>query len=140
DPLTHVDVTVYSGVWLEPEAALVVARGLALQARLATDAHPWVGPPAVDLGQLGVEPLTATERDELHAVADAEDIALMGGPDEIDGYGIEIDLDIDGGLAVEVLVEEAPPRAVAGEPWSAEIVVAYRVMWLWEDEEDAAEE
>src|SRR5690554_65618 len=23
DPLTHVDVTVYSGVWLEPEAALV---------------------------------------------------------------------------------------------------------------------
>ena len=140
DPLTHVEVTVYSGVWLEPAATLVVARRLLPQSRLATDAHPWVGPPDVDLARLGVEPLDEVERAELHAVADAEDIAVMGGPDELDGYGIEIDLDIDGTLAVAVLVEDAPPRAVVGEPWSAELVVAYRVMWVWEDEDDVAQE
>lgn len=140
DPLALVDVTVYAGVWLEPEAALHVARSHAPQARLAIDPHPWVGPHDVDLRELGVEPLTEAERAELHALADAEDLAALAGPDELDGYGIEVDLDIDGVLAVEVHVETEPPRAVVGEPWAGELVVAYRVMWVWEDEQEAAAE
>ena len=140
DPLAYVDVTVYSGVWLEPEAALHVARGIASQARLSTEAHPWVGPADIDLRTIGVEPPTEAERSELHAAADAQDIAAMSGPDELDGYGIGIDLDIDGDLAVEVFVEEAPPDAVVGEPWAGHAVIAYRVMWVWEDDEDAAAE
>lgn len=138
DPLAVVDVTVFSGVWLEPEAALLVARRVAPQARLAIEAHEWAGPARLDLTGLGLEPLEGSERAELHAVADAEDLAALTGPDEIDGYGIEVDLGIDGALAVEVLVEEEPPPAVLAEPWAAGGVVGYRVMWLWDDEEDAA--
>lgn len=139
DPLAVVDVTVFAGVWLEPEAALHVVHGLVPQARLATEAHEWAGPASgADLAGLDIEPLDEPERAELHAAADAHDLAVLAGHDEIDGYGIEADLGIDGALAVEVLVEEAPPPAVAAEPWAAEVVVSYRVMWLWDEEEDAA--
>jgi len=139
DPLATVDMTVFSGVWLEPEAALLVARGVASQARLATEAADWAGPARVDLREIGVAPAPEAERAALHADADAADLAVVGGPDVLDGYGIEIDLDmeIDGAIAIEVFGEEDLPPAIAAEPWASEGVIAYRVAWLWDDEDEA---
>lgn len=137
DPLAAVDVTVYSGVWLEPEAALHVAQRLAPQSRLAMDAHEWTGPARPDLSALGITPLPEPQRLELHELVDAEDLEVLSGPDVLDGYGVEIDLDIDGLVAIEAFGEEEPPPAVLAMPWASGGVVAYRVSWVWEDEEEA---
>ncbi len=142
DPLAMVDVTVYSGVWLEPEAALHVAQRVAPQAQLAMDPHQWVGPAPVDLREVGVVPQPEAERAALHADADAADLGVVVGPDVLDGYGIVVDLDtdIDGSIAIEVFGEEEAPPAVAAEPWAAGGVVAYRVAWLWDEEEESQAE
>ncbi|NLF04687.1 MAG: hypothetical protein GX593_06770 [Actinomycetales bacterium] len=137
DPLAEVDTTVYSGVWLEPDAALQVARRVAAQARLATEPHGWAGPAPVDLRTLGVAPQPEAERVALHADADTSDLAAVRGPDELDGYGIEIDLDIDGMISFEAYGETDPPPAVVGETWAAHGVVAYRVTWFWDDDDEA---
>lgn len=142
DPLAVVDVTVYSGVWLEPEAALHVARRVVPQAQLAMDPHHWVGPAPVDLRAIGMAPQPEAERAALHADADTGDLGAVVGPDELDGYGIVVDLDteIDGTIALEVFGEEDVPPAIAAEPWAAGGVVAYRVAWLWDEEEESQAE
>lgn len=137
DPLAEVDVTVFAGVWLEPDAALQVARRVAPQSRLATEPHGWAGPAPVDLRELGVAPQPAAEREALHASADESDLQAVQAPDELDGYGIEIDLDIDGVISLEAYGETDPPSAVVGEPWAAHGVVAYRVAWFWDDDDEA---
>ncbi|MDQ2624885.1 MAG: hypothetical protein M3Y20_06965, partial [Actinomycetota bacterium] len=91
----------------------------------------------VDLRELGIAPQPEAERVALHAAADESDLEAVAGDDVLDGYGIEIDLDIDGGIAIEVFGEDEPPPAVLAEPWAAGGVVAYRVVWLWDDEDEA---
>lgn len=131
DPQASVDLTVYSDVWLEPAVALAVTRRTHPRARLAMTATPWAGPP---LGTGGPDAPRATElpertRRNLHAEADAFDVAALSAPDELDGYGVQLDLGVDGILALEVAGEEVLPLVLAGQPWAERGAVTYRIRW-----------
>lgn len=131
EPEAAIDLTVFSDVWLEPAAALAVMQRVSVRARLAMDAVPWCGPPAGtgELSVLGTTELAAAERRNLHAEADAYDLAALSAPDELTGYGLQADLGIDGLLVLEVSGEEAVPLAIGALPWAADGAIAYRVRW-----------
>ncbi|QTE29343.1 hypothetical protein [Pengzhenrongella sicca] len=135
DPQASIDLTVFTDVWLEPQAALAVLQRVAPQARLAMGAVPWAGPPpgTGEDDAPGTTDLPARVRRNLHAEADAYDVAALSRPDELDGYGALVDLGIDGLIAVEAGGEQALPLALAGLPWAAGGAVTYRVLWAAPD-------
>lgn len=125
------DLTVYSDVWLAPPVALAVTKRVMPSAELAMDPVPWAGPPAGTGVRAvpGVAGLSEALRKNLHAEADAYDVAALSAPDELTGYGIEASVGIDGLVVVEVSGEEVRPLVLAALPWAANGAIAYRVRW-----------
>ncbi len=131
DPAAAVDVTVWSDIWLEPEAGLAVVREAAPGAYLNLPSQDWGGPPR-GTGESpvpGAEDLEPDERRALHAAADEQDVAALAGPATLEGYGVLVDLGLDGILALTVDGETDPPPAVAAVPWATRGAVAYAVRW-----------
>lgn len=126
-----IDLTVYSDVWLEPPAALAVMRGMTPRARLAMDPVPWTGPPpgTGEREAPGTTGLDERLRRNLHAEADAYDVAALSAPDELSGYGVQADLGLDGILVLEVSGEDIVPLVLRALPWAEHGVIAYRVRW-----------
>ncbi|HEY5515818.1 MAG TPA: hypothetical protein VIK12_06385 [Pengzhenrongella sp.] len=126
-----IDLTVYSDVWLEPPAALAVVQRVTPRARLAMDPVPWTGPPpgTGERAVLGTTGLADAVRRNLHAEADAFDVAALSAPDELTGYGVQADLGIDGLLALEVSGEDTIPLVLSALPWAGDGVIAYHVRW-----------
>ncbi|MGV8966848.1 MAG: hypothetical protein ACOH2F_11270 [Cellulomonas sp.] len=129
------DLTVYSDVWLAPPVALAVLKRVMPGAQLAMDPVPWAGPPAgTGVREVpGAAGLSEADRKNLHAEADAYDVAALSAPDELTGYGIEAALGIDGLLALEVSGEDLLPLVLAELPWAANGAIAYRVRWQPQD-------
>ena len=151
DPQAAVDLTVWSGVWLEPDTALAVVRRASPTARLAMDAAPWQAPaPAPGSGgRRTTAPPTAPTpvtglgertRRRLHERAAAVDAAALAAPDVLDGYGIETDLGPDGLVVVEAGGEEAIPLVLRGLDWAEGGAATYRVRWEPPDVEDLERE
>ncbi|WP_265520168.1 hypothetical protein [Oerskovia flava] len=131
DPAAAVDMCVYSDVWLDPHAALAVVAALHPRTRLATEGTPWQGPPQ-GIGERHLyrgEKMDPELRRAVHAAADDVDIAALTGPKVLEGYGIVVDMGVDGFVAVEVGGEERLPLLLRGLPWTAGGAVAYRVRW-----------
>jgi len=130
DPAAAVDLTVWTDIWLEPEATLSVVRQAVPRARLDVGRR-WQGPPAGTgaIPVIGAEDLDAHARAALHAAADNHDLGVLADPQPMTGYGVLADLDLDGMLAVQVFGEPEPPQALAGVPWAKDGAVAYRVTW-----------
>ena len=57
------------------------------------------------------------------------DIAALTSGKILDGYGLVIDMGLDGLVAVEVGGEEQLPLLLRSLPWAAQGAVAYRVRW-----------
>ena len=131
DVHAEIDLTVYTDVWLEPQAALEVMRRVAPGAQLAMDPVPWAGPPPGigETGAPGTTGLSAALRKHLHAEADAFDVAALSAPDELNGYGVQKDLGVDGALLLEVAGEDALPFVLRSLPWAQDGAVTYRVHW-----------
>ncbi len=125
------DLTVYSDVWLAPPVALAVMKRVMPGAELAMDPVPWAGPPAGTGTRVvpGAAGLSEADRKNLHAEADAYDVAALSAPDELTGYGIEVVIGIDGLLALEVSGEDVVPLVLTALPWAANGAIAYRVRW-----------
>ncbi|KGM15220.1 hypothetical protein N867_10720, partial [Actinotalea fermentans ATCC 43279 = JCM 9966 = DSM 3133] len=146
DPAAAVDLTIWSDLWLDPDAALAVMRQAIPRAYLNLPAGTWQGPAhAVGPGGAGhplpgTEPLTQAQREYLHAEADAYDRAMLEEPVPMDSYGLLADLDLDGFVALEIGGETNPPPVVAGLPWAAQGAVAYRVRWEPVEEADLEKE
>lgn len=141
EPAAAVDLTVWSDVWLEPEAALTVMRQAVPRAGLNLPTTAWPGPPQ-QIGQQpvpGAEVLTAEQRAAVHAAADEFDLATLADPAPMHAYGALADLDVDGILALEVGTEE-PPVVVAALPWATNGAVSYRVRWEPADLDDLESE
>lgn len=131
DPAAAVDLTVWTDIWLEPDAALAVVRKALPRAYLNLPTMEWAGPPP----GTGTRPVPGTERMDpaeraaLHERADQHDMAVLSDPPPMNGYGALADLDLDGMIAVEVAGETALPPVMQGVPWAAEGAVAYRITW-----------
>jgi hypothetical protein len=131
DPAAAVDLTVWTDIWLEPEAALAVARQAAPRAELNLPAGDWAGPPP-GTGQRpvpGTEQMDARERQALHVAADERDLAVLRDPPPMQAYGVLADLELDGIIALEVAGETSLPPVIAAVPWAARGAVTYRVRW-----------
>lgn len=131
DPAAAVDLTVWTDIWLEPEAALSVMRRAVPRATLNLPETAWPGPPKW-IGQRparGADDLDPELRRRLHAAADDHDIATLTAPPPMNAYGCLADLDVDGMLALEVGGETTLPPVIAAVPWAGEGAVAYRVRW-----------
>lgn len=126
-----VDMTLYTDVWLEPDAAQSVLQRVDRRVRLALDAEPWQGPP----DGIAEKPLYPGEkmdpefRRRLHAEAEKNDIESLENPPPLDGYGLMLDLGVDGIVAVEIGGEDALPLLLRALPWTADGAVAYRIRW-----------
>jgi hypothetical protein len=146
DPGAAVDLTVFSDVWLEPETGLAVVQRATPSARLAVDAVPWQGPattpqaPATGPDGAPLARLGERVRHRVHARAADFDAAALAAPDELTGYGVEIDLGPDGLVMVEAGGDEVVPLVLRGLPWTANGVVTYRVRWEPHDVEELERE
>lgn len=135
DPAVSVDLTVYSDVWLSPDAALAVCAQADGSARLASTGTPWQGPPQT-AGTVPVEPdgpLTPEQLAALHARAEDADIAALTGPRTLSAYAVEVDLGDDGLVSVEVSGVEQLPLVLRGLEWAVDGAIAYQVRWTPED-------
>lgn len=142
EPAAAVDLTVWSDIWLEPEAALAVVRQALPRAYLNLPEARWAGPPSGtgERPARGAEALDADVRRALHTLADDHDVAALTSPPPMHGYGALADLDVDGMVALEIAGEQRLPPVVAQLPWAAEGAVAYRVRWEPPDVVDREQE
>lgn len=129
DPAAAVDLTVWSDIWLDPDAALTVVRQALPRATLNLPTSGWSGPARHERPVPGTDVLTPEMRRTLHALADARDLDALAAPPPMEGYGTLADLDMDGIIAVEVSGEPRVPPVIAQVPWAAGGAVAYRVRW-----------
>ncbi|GIJ00086.1 hypothetical protein CLV28_0912 [Sediminihabitans luteus] len=135
DPGVAVDMTLYSDVWLEPDAAQAVLGQVDGRIRLAMDGVDWQGPPAgiADKPLYRGEQMDPAVRKQIHAAADDVDIAALTSGEPLDGYGLLLDLGVDGMIAVEIGDEPDLPFLLRGLPWAAGGAVSYRVRWEPDD-------
>lgn len=137
DPEAQIDLTVYSDVWLEPEAALTTARRVDARVVFAPVGEDWAGPPA----HLVVPAdLDAADAAALQAAADDVDIAALTAPEALSGYALHLPLGLDGLVVVEIAGEELLPVSLRGLPWADGGAIAYRVRWVPDDFEELEEE
>jgi hypothetical protein len=135
DPDRAVDHVIHSPTWLEPEVLLGVVNRELPGAYLAIEGRDWNGPPdAAYSGEMvrddiANDPLTQPELYELHAVADANDMQALGGPNVIDAFAIVGDVGWDGVIEVLVHLTDGHEPAVAGQPWGNDEFVTYEVRW-----------
>lgn len=135
DPAASVDVTVYSDVWLDPDAALSVCRRANGGAVRASTGGPWEGPTASTgiIPVLPKSPLTPDQLAELHRKADAFDIAALSSPRALSAYAVEVPLGRDGLVSVEVAGVEKAPIVLRGADWAQGGAITYLIRWTPED-------
>lgn len=142
DPEAVVNLCVYSDVWLEPNAALALVLQVHPSTTLATGGTSWAGPPQgiAEMPLYRGERLSTERRREIHAAADEFDIAALSAGSMLDGYGLLVDLGVDGLIAVEIGGEEQLPPLLRGLAWTVDGAVAYRVRWEPPDIEESQRE
>ena len=137
DPGARIDLTVYSDVWLAPEAALAVVRDVDRRATWAPGGVPWAGPPAKSIVATlpHVPQLEDDVREFVHQRAEDADIEALTSDEAPTGYAIHLDLHDDGLVAIEIGGEESLPTSLRGLPWADGGAVAYRVRWYPVDDD-----
>ena len=156
-----IDLTVLTDRWVEPAQALLVVRTVAPRARPSEATAVWNGPmpgsgrhaaaglPA-GISEPGGTGLSATlrergvqdERERRHLMdeASAFDELMLAAPPLPEGFGVLVDLGVDGVVAVEVSAAETLPPLIAPLPWAQKGVVAYRIHWEPPDVEELERE
>ncbi|WP_127573594.1 hypothetical protein [Georgenia faecalis] len=141
DPASAVDLTLYSPVWLEPEACVSVLAGPLPQVRPAWDDEPREPlPPRLEVDgprAVAVAGMDPGEREWLHAEADAFDAAALARDAVLEGYAAVADLGADGLVEVSVVGEPQAPGILRALPWARHGVIAYELRWRPVDPEAA---
>ncbi|MBD5785122.1 hypothetical protein IF650_02915 [Cellulosimicrobium terreum] len=135
DPGVAVDMTLYSDVWLDPNAAVALVGRTQTRVTLATEGRSYQGPPKgiTELPLYPGEKMDPDVRRAIHARADDVDIEALTTGSVLDGYGLIVDLGMDGLVAVEIGGEEQLPLLLRGLPWASQGAVSYRVRWEPQD-------
>ncbi|MDR2347975.1 MAG: hypothetical protein LBD90_05055 [Bifidobacteriaceae bacterium] len=127
------DLSVFSSVWLEPEAALATGRSVVPRFQLAIDWHaftPAEQPPVAEtLGHPGYG-LDPARRAEVLADAAAGDAAALASEPSLDRFALTANLGPAGTLVIEISGVSQPPGALRDVPWAAEGAVQYAVRWI----------
>jgi hypothetical protein len=130
------DLRVYSPLWLEPEAALGIARLVVPRFELAIDWHAFVPQPlrpaADTLGgglDLGLDS-DSVQRADILARAAVRDTEALSGEQTLDRYALTADLGPAGTLVIEISGTEEPPGALRAVPWAEDGAVEYCVRWI----------
>ena len=133
DPAAAVDLTVWSDIWLDPDAALTVLRRVAPSARLNLPDGTWTGPANRPRVVPGTEPLDEEVKAVLHAIAEERDAVTMAEPPPMTGYGALVGMELDGLVALEIGGETELPPVLQRVAWAARGAITYRVRWEpWE--------
>jgi hypothetical protein len=142
DPGAAVDMCLYSDVWLEPNAALALVARQHPRTTLATEGAAYGGPPKgiAELPLYPGEKMDPELRRAIHEAAEGVDIRALTTGSVLDGYGLLVDLALDGIVAVEVGGEDQLPLLLRGLPWAAGGAVSYRVRWEPRDLLEAQQE
>lgn len=138
DPQVNVDLTIFSDVWLEPQAALAVIHGVAPRAVFAGQGEEWAGPAQV---QSEVLDEVRTEFDQetlkyIHEIADENDMDALANPEVASAYAIFI-TDHMGVVSIEIGGSEYVPPALEGIDWADTGVLEYRISWAPADQDQA---
>ncbi|WP_454041795.1 hypothetical protein [Cellulosimicrobium sp. Marseille-Q8652] len=142
DPGAAIDMCLYSDVWLEPNAALALVARLHPRTILATEGASYQGPPQgiTEMPLYPGEKMDPELRRAIHAAADDVDIKALTTGSVLDGYGLLVDLGLDGLVAVEVGGEDQLPLLLRGLPWASGGAVSYRIRWEPRDLLEAQQE
>lgn len=136
DPEANVDLTIYSDIWLEPQAALAVAHSIAPTAVFANQGQEWEGPPA-EVPQVLEEVREQLEPgmlEHIHEVASENDLDALAGDYVATAYAILIP-DSGGIISIEIGGTEYVPAALDGIDWITDGVLEYRISWVPNDQE-----
>ncbi|MDR1442886.1 MAG: hypothetical protein LBJ02_11010 [Bifidobacteriaceae bacterium] len=144
-PDSALDLTVYSPLWLEPQAALATARSLvpdfaldiAVPSPVPAGRGGWThgdgigGPtgPALRAILDGLD-LSPERRAELRQRASEHDRAAMAEPPVLDRYALSANLGPAGTVIIEIAGTDEPPGALRQVPWAADGAVAYKMHWI----------
>lgn len=128
DPAEHVDLIVYSAIWLEPQA-LEVALAEALPGlRVLDDAGSAplpLRPPAPE----GMSAREHQERAERHARADAFDAEALAAEPVHESYGAVFRFPDDGVVSVQVEACEDVPTVLLRTDWAEGGLLSYALRW-----------
>lgn len=136
NPDVNVDLTIYSDVWLEPQAALAVAHGIAPTAVFAGQGEEWAGPPqeVPEVLAEARENLEPGVLEHIHEVASENDLDALAGGEVASMYAIFIP-DHEGIISIEIGGSEYVPAALEGIDWISDGVLEYRISWVPNDQE-----
>ena len=128
DPAAHVDLIVYSNVWLEPAALEVVLAEPLPELQVLDDA----GSTPLPLRPAAPEGLTAEEqreRAERHARADAYDAEALAAEQIHESYGAIFRFPDDGIVSVQVEASGDVPTVLLGTEWDRDGLLSYALRW-----------
>lgn len=134
DPAANVDLTVYSDVWLDPQAALRLAHLVAPTAQFMPTEVEWAGPVVEELE--ADSPLSPELVAEIHEFADRADKEALETPQEHTAYGLVYEAAKGDIIAVEVAGSTELPPILENIEWAQDGVIEYRLTWVPSDLED----
>ncbi|GAB3673034.1 hypothetical protein [Angustibacter aerolatus] len=145
DPRQRLDLTVWSGFWLDPDHVLDLLAPVLPGARVDLGGSDWTGPTQVHDAPWDVDPhdplgldlqaaLSVDDTQTIRAVSDQTDAHAVVRPDVVDGFLVEA----DDALSVEVWQEDVVPEWVRARVEHQQLVpggpaVCYAVRWTPSD-------
>jgi hypothetical protein len=138
DPAANVELTVYSDVWLDPQATLRLAQLVAPTMQYMPTEVEWDGP-NLEAAQEVRDELVALAPDfleKLHRTADEFDAQTLAEPEAVTAYGLVYEASKGDLVTVEVAGTQWLPPILENIEWAKNGVIEYRISWIPDDLED----
>lgn len=139
----NVDLTVYSDVWLDPQAALRLAQLAAPEMTYLPTHVEWDGPAELAESDPFAEVVThaqsVLEPEMVNAIqvhADHFDAQALSQPAELTAYGLVQEGPRGSVIALDVAGTSELPAILTNVEWASQGVVEYRISWTPQDLED----
>lgn len=134
DSAASVDLTVYSDVWLEPQATLRLAQLTAPAMQFMPTEVQWDGP-VLDAGPADT-PLSPELVAEIHDFADRADLEALANPTDATAYGLVYEASKGDLVVLEVAGSSELPPLLEQVDWAKDGAIEYRITWVPSDLED----
>ncbi|MDR1800021.1 MAG: hypothetical protein LBR19_09140 [Bifidobacteriaceae bacterium] len=135
-PDAALDLSVYSPLWMEPEAALATVQQLVPEFDYSISLAPYSLPggggaiPDEVWANSGLDALSPDQRLALHDAANARDRQALSTEPELDRYALEVSYGEAGLVLVEISGVEQVPGALRDVDWAKSGAIKYEAKWL----------